>query len=304
MKRLYLLAAVTLISCFAHAQTKEELYNNFCDAISEKDTSTVRTIIKDWETMFPGDAEIYSLRANYHYMLAKVEYMVLSKDLKADGYNVEMEDDGGPAGGFYLQVDVDSLKALAAIDALEEGIAKFPDRIDFRLGKARLEMDCRSDSAAVDEIISALERSVRNHNKWYETLGQEVETEGVSYLRGAIQGYMAEFLEKEDMIQTERMIDGALRYYPKDAILLADKGTLKYFQSDLDAAIKYYLKARKQDPSDMLITYNIAYAHEAKGDIKKALKFYRIVAESGNPQFAPEAQEAIISLGARLLQQK
>lgn len=38
--------------------------------MSERDSSAIISLISDWERLFPYDAEIYSLKANYYFQNA------------------------------------------------------------------------------------------------------------------------------------------------------------------------------------------------------------------------------------------
>ena len=67
MKRLLLIPFMVLFACSVLAQSREELYNNFKVAMSERDSSAIISLISDWERLFPYDAEIYSLKANYYF---------------------------------------------------------------------------------------------------------------------------------------------------------------------------------------------------------------------------------------------
>ena len=111
MRRIFSTFIFMLLSCAVFAQTKAELYDRFSQAVSEHDTTTVVSLISDWERLYPGDAELFSLRANYYFMDAASDVIALSAEKPADGrgYYV-MEDSLGNTQYMYSDVQTDSLK--------------------------------------------------------------------------------------------------------------------------------------------------------------------------------------------------
>ena len=85
MKRLLISSLVILLSGVTFAQTKAELYGRFSRSISQRDSASIVSLISDWEKLYPGDAELYSLRANYYFMNAINEVVVMSDKEPTDG---------------------------------------------------------------------------------------------------------------------------------------------------------------------------------------------------------------------------
>ena len=54
-----------------------------------------------------------------------------------------------------------------------------------------------------------------------------------------------------------------------------------------------YLKARAAIPENMLLTINLAEALERAGDLQESRKYYQIVSQSGDPQYADIASQAL-----------
>lgn len=167
------------------------------------------------------------------------------------------------------------------------------------LGKVTIHLRAKENALAAREIESALERSVVNKNKWLGTLDEPIKTNGVSYLRECVQDYFVDFINADDMTSAESVVDAAIRLYPKDAVFLADKGTICYYSNDLNGALKWYLASRENAPDDMLVADNIARIYDKLGDKQNAIKYYRIVAESGDENYAESASARLKNLTAR-----
>ena len=300
MKRLLISSFVFLFFGVTFAQSKAELYDKFGQSVSQRDSTAVVALISDWERLYPDDAELYSVRANYYFMLAISEVVVLSDEEPTDGREAfAFEDSLGVTRYMYSKPTFDADKIGFAQSVLAEGIAKYPDRLDLRLGKAAIHLRVNENTLAVQEIQSALEQSVINKNKWIGTLDTPIETDGVSYLRDCVQDYFSEFLDANDLASAKSLIDAAVRLYPKDAIFLADRAAVGYFSGDLKDALKWYLSSHENAPDDMLVASNIAQIYEELDDKQNAIKYYRIVANSEDEEYTEFAKSELKRLSAK-----
>lgn len=300
MKRFAISLVVVLLSGVAFAQTKAELYDKYSNSVSERDTSAIASLISDWEKLYPGDAELYSLRVNYYMMNAINEIVVISEEEPTDGRRYLVFDDSlGVTRYMYSEFRFDSVNIGLAEGVLAEGIAKYPDRLDLRFAKVFLHQNLNQNTLVVQEIQSALERSITNQNKWVWIHDKPTETDGMSYLRDCIQECFERYFYTDDMESAKSVIDAAIRFYPNDAIFLADRAGIYYYSDDLENALKWYLSSRENAPDDMLVTSNIARIYEQLGDKKNAVKFLRIVADSNDPEFAESAKANLERLNAQ-----
>ena len=247
MKRLFLTLSIVLLSGVVFAQTRSELYGRFREAASNSDETAFAAVSADWERMYPDDAELYSVRANYFFMLSMEEGIVAAED------------------GFYPETRYDREKLDQATGTLAKGIAKFPDRLDLRLGKASMHLDADETGPAAREVQAALERSAVNKNQWNWTLDESVGADGMDILRDAVQDYLSALIDAEELTLAEEMIDTAVRLYPKDAVFLSDKGSLRYFAEDLEGALKWFQTAHDCAPDDQLISNNLSHVKKQLG---------------------------------------
>ena len=291
MNRFFLTLSAVLLTVAAFAQTRTDLYGRFREAASDYDEDAFKAVIADWEKLYPNDAELFSVNANYYFMLAMDEVMVFSDEEPADRESMAVEDEDGNVRYMSSVIQFDQKQLDQATGTLAKGIAKFPDRVDLRLGKVSMHLNANEYGAAVQEVKSALERSVVNKNKWTGTLDDPVESDGVAFLRDCVQDYLSALLEADELPAAEDMIDTAVKLYPKDAIFLTDKASVRYFSGDLQNALKYFLSAQDCAPDDLLITNNIAHVYEELGDTQNALKTYRKLVD--DRQYGRSASNAI-----------
>ena len=246
MKRLFLVLSIILLSGTLFAQTRSDLYDRFREAAAGRDEKAFTAVIADWEKLYPNDAELYSVRANYYFMLAMQEGIVV-------------------ADAIYPETRFDQEKLDLATGTLAKGIAQFPDRADLRLGKVSMHLNADEIGPAVKEVQAALERSVVNHNQWFWTLDEPVDADGVELLRDSVQDYLSALLDADELTAAEEMIDTAVRLYPEEAVFLSDKASIRYFSGDLQGALKWFEQAHECDPEDQLIKNNLAAVKKALG---------------------------------------
>lgn len=247
MKRFFLALSIVLLSGALSAQTRSDLYGRFREAASERDEAAFAAVIADWEKLYPDDAELFSVRANYYFMQSMEEGIVAAAD------------------GFYPETRFDQEKLDLATGTLAKGIASFPDRLDLRLGKVSMHLNADETGPAVKEVQAALERSIANDNKWIWTLDESVGDDGMDILRDSVQDYLSALIDAEELGLAEEMIDTAVRLYPQDAVFLSDKGSLRYFSKDLEGALKWFQQAHDCDPADRLISNNLSAVKKALG---------------------------------------
>ena len=305
MKRLLATLFAAVLAWSAVAQTREELYDRFQEASEMADTAAMAAVMIEWEGLYPDDAELYSVRANYYYLSSREEVIILSDKEPADGREyLEVKDSLGVKDYMYTEIQIDSSKHVAATMALAEGISRYPDRLDLRLGKVTLHLYSNENDLAVEEVIAALEHSVKNQNKWCETLDVPVESDGVAYLRDCIQDYFVHFINTDDLASAEKMIDACISIYPDEVMFLSDKGSIRYYADDQQGALEWFLMGNRIAPDDMIIVANIALIFQMQGDKDNALKYYNIMAESDDPEFSDLAKYEIQKLTAPVKQRE
>lgn len=297
MKRLIVTLLAMAMSCSVFAQNREEMYEDFVNAVHKNDTSAMLSVISNWEKAYPDDAELYSLRTNYYLSNAIREDVGLSDQAPTDGRQYwVMTDSLGVNYYIFPELQIDSVRFNSAIHSLQEGISRYPDRSDLRLGKITVHLMVYDNEAAVEEIHAMLKYSKINSNKWLTSLDNPLEGDGESFLMECTQSFFGQLFDAGDMDSAERLSDVCIEEYPDKPVFLSDKAAIRYSVGDIDEALAYYLKARILDPADMLITDNIARLYLMQGDITNSIKYYKIVAESGDKNYADKANSILKDL--------
>lgn len=296
MKRAFLLAVAALFCITAFSQTRKELYDSLSQSFNEGDSAKTAKIIADWERLYPKDAELYSVYANLYYSKAMKEVVIVSKEIPEDEEYFTGKDSLGNEIYMYSIIELDDEMVDKAISKLEEGIAKFPDRLDFRFGLAHILYKAERNQEMANTLYKTLERSKENGNKWTWTL-DEILDDGKSALMETLQGYFQDLYNQPDgMLLAESYVNKVLQYYPQSIEFLNDKAIFAYNRGDLDDALNQFMKIHEMAPNDPVVINNIAYLFEQKKDKANALKYYRLLEKTGDEYYVPLAKKAIAGL--------
>ncbi|MBR5399168.1 MAG: hypothetical protein IK103_05185 [Bacteroidales bacterium] len=296
MKRAFLLAVAALFCITAFSQTRKELYDSLAKSFKDKDTVQREKIIADWERLYPKDAELYSVYANLYLSKAMKEVVIMSKEKPEGEEYFTGKDSLGNEIYMYSTVDYDGGMLQKSLSTLEEGISKFPDRLDFRFGLASVLYDTDNYREMVNVLCKTVERSRENGNNWLWTLDEKTD-DGEGVMLDSFQDYFNDlFNELGEKEHAETLVNKVLQYYPNSIVFLNDKAIFAYDRGDLDGALKEFLNIHSMAPDDAVVINNIAYLYQSKNDKANALKYYRLLEKTGDEYYAPLAKKAIAEL--------
>ena len=209
-----------------------------------------------------GDA--YADRFNEHLNAGLQSSITMSVDLPLYAYNTEvftLQDTvtGGPAGFVYQGYFItDSAQVDSATMILNEGIAKFPNRLDLYFGLAATYLYTDQPDKMIGIVEEAMKQAKKNKGNWLWS-GDEILPDVTDYMYERVQEDFARFWEAEDLERTERVAQMAVKYYPKRAEYWNNMGAVAMWKNDKKKAMKYFKKALKLNPDDELIKSNIEY---------------------------------------------
>lgn len=300
MKRLLLLVCVALVSCVSFAQTRAELYSMYEKASAERDSVAWSSVISTWEKLYPHDSELYAVKVNYYVNYSMKDGMVINDTPPAPGAKYyEMKDENGNKLYLYSEFKVvnEALYQLA-IKTFNEAIRKYPDRLDFRAGMTHVCLTLKQSEQAVQQILSIIERSAKNDNKWTWTLDEAADSDGFMFMNQILCDYIFQLFNAGESAYAEEIVDKALSVYPKDAVFMNSKGAIRYSLGDTKAGQEWYLKAYQVAPNDKVVISNVADSYYKQGDKENALKYYRILAQCDDEQYAQHANAMIQTITA------
>lgn len=215
-----------------------------------------------------GDA--YADRFNEHLNAGLMSSMAMSVELPLYAVNTEvftLQDTvtGGPAGYLYQGYTItDSAQVDSAVMTLQEGIRKFPNRLDLYFGLAATYLYIDQPDMMIYIVEKAMQQEKKNKGQWLWT-ADEPTPDDIDYMFERVQEDFARFWAAEDLERTERVAQMAVKYYPKRAEYWNNMGAVAIWKEDFSEkpnfkkAMKYFQKALKLNPDDELIKANIEY---------------------------------------------
>ena len=160
IKPLLTIAIVSLAS-FAIAQTEsvEQIYERY-DILTEEDedpdTAAIRALIEDWVKDSPNDADLFYLRFFYQ-----------SSKIIQEGRNLSVSPQKmGVYMGLQFEKDFQPGAFDSAFEILDEGIAKYPNRLDLRLNRAYTLFISQENDRALETLLQTISYSKQIKENW------------------------------------------------------------------------------------------------------------------------------------------
>lgn len=174
----------------------------------------------------------------------------------------------------------DSEKLGQAYQKIDEGIAKYPDRLDLWFGKAHVQQLQNDDIAALETLKKVIDRSLVNHQQWLWTNDKPTPSAPKDFFFDSLQGYFSYFYDAQSDSVAQALVEYGLKYYPDNIYLLNDKAVLLTNAKKLDEALDIFLKLHSLAPNDEIVVWNIASLYAEKHDKKQAAIYYKKLLKS------------------------
>lgn len=300
MKRLFFtLVLATLATTLLNAQ--QNWFDKYKKLLNSNDTVALKKCIMQWEKANPQSPDVIAAWYNYYIKRAMSNVLQLSTVQPADGKQyMELQNDTTKqtAGYLYEQTIYNPELTKQAFAKIDEGIQKFPNRLDLPFGKVYVLLQQEKYDTALNELKKVIERLKTNHNQWLWTQNKPLENPK-EFLIDTMQGYFNQLIGAQDKQPAYQLNEAMLALYPEDIRLRSNKASLlaiggKYFE-----ALPLFASIHKDAPEDDLVTYNLAYCYEKTGDKKKAIVYYQQLANSKDPSIAAPSKQALHELKGR-----
>lgn len=180
----------------------------------------------------------------------------------------------------------------------DEGISKFPDRLDIRFGKVYILGQIEDYENFSKEIVKTIQYSTKNKNNWLWSENEKLEGGEKEFLL-SIQDYNNQIYDTNDdslLKYMKQINEEVLKYYPNHVESLSNLSIVSLISKNYDEALSYLLKAEKLAPEDYIVLNNIAYAYKLKNDKTNAIKYYNLVKKFGTEEAKTQAENELKKL--------
>lgn len=279
MKRIFFAVIASILLAVAGAVAQENSnYDKFLKLLEQKDTIAMKNLLDGWDN---SDPEYYVSAFNFWLLQARDEILIVNAGQPdSDGETVLLYDKDNKQAG-YIQNDVSYDEALLnkAVTVLEEGISKYPDRLDMRIGLATTYFNAKKTDKALSVIKGILDRAKENGNVWLWKRNEPLENTPQS-MTDSMQGYVNKFITSASPTEVNDLVEMLVDYDPKNPVFLSNKASLLYNDWKFEEALKLYEEAFTYDPSDMLIAGNIAFGYLDINRFDEAKPYLELVAQN------------------------
>lgn len=242
MKRLSILV-LSLSACFS--AWSQSYSDQFYDALNRDDIPLQRSILDDWSLASPDDVDLYIARYNYYINSSAM-----------------LDNDSPEKPPQFSQSVADS-----ALSVIEEGISRYPKRLDMRFGKIFFLGELQRWEAFADESIRMLNRSELMEHQWifpnveegFEELITESIQDYLSTLSGHLSGSQSHTPQDTLIISCMRRIaQRTVQVFPSDIQAVRSLALTCLMTHEYESALKYLKRAEKMDPTDEWVVDNLA----------------------------------------------
>ncbi len=260
----------------------QKFEQDFWAKMDSADTTGLLMIAKQWESKHPNDPELYVAYANYHTKKAFQELVQMTTEKPEGVEYLEMADSsGGAAGYLFSEISVNDSSVQTAVRYLDLAIQKFPNRLDFRLGKIYLTRESEHWDWMETEIVATLQQSAKLEHRWKTEHNEKIK-EAQPFLYSSLQETFYVLFESGlpyayDIIErSSRLI---IQQEDQNVIALSNIATCLMMKEKHLDALTFLNKAYQISPNDIIIVGNEAFCHWRLGHYEDAKRFYKIALE-------------------------
>ncbi|HEY3403636.1 MAG TPA: tetratricopeptide repeat protein [Ohtaekwangia sp.] len=282
-----------LLGITASGQTRVE---KFKQLKTDKDTLGQRLLLEEWQNATPDDPELYASYFTYYIEKSRTEKI---RPVHTDqGKYLPLKDSAGHITGYmYGEATYNPDYLVPGFERIDEGISKFPDRLDMRFGKIHMLGEIHDYDSFTTEIVKCIVYSGVNKNAWLWTMNEPVKNPK-DFLLTNTQSYVNHLFSYGDVQvkNVRRIAEATLSVYRDHIMSLSNLGITYILEEDYEKALEALLKAEKKSPKDAVVMGNIAYVYSKLKDNKKAGEYYQKMIQFGDADAKTFAREQLNKL--------
>ncbi|CAL2101371.1 Tetratricopeptide repeat protein [Tenacibaculum sp. 190130A14a] len=298
MKKTINTSLLFILSFISQIGFSQEYLEEFYKYLDTNDTINQVKILEKWKSEEPNDPELFTSYFNYHFNKSRKEVLALTNDQPNDDSLIIKDSLNQNVGFIGSQVVFDEKELQKGLDKIDEGIQRYPNRLDMRFGKIYALGQIYKWNDFASEIIQTVKYSTKNNNNWTWTKNKKYEGGQKEFLL-SIQSYQLQLYNTGDDALLKHVQDIAntiLNYYPNHIESLSNLSITYLVAKEYDKAIAVLLRAEKITPDDPVILGNLAHGYKLKGNKKKAIEYYKKLAKHDKEDVKAFAKKQITEL--------
>ncbi|MFL9842798.1 tetratricopeptide repeat protein [Flavobacterium rhizosphaerae] len=295
MKQTFILIALLLLCYTGKAQNLTE----FNQLLKDGDSIAQKQFLEKWEKTGTDNPDFYVACFNYYVNKSRKENITFQNDEGEGESFVILDSLNNKAGYLNSRVIYNEKDAKKALQYIDKGIDKFPERLDMRFGEVYFLGKLEEYEKFTGSIIKTIDYSATIKNAWLWKGNQPLD-DAKAFMLGSVQDYVVQLYNTgQDALfdNIRRIAEAVLKHYPDHVESLSNLSIAYMMQNKTDKALEALLKAEKLAPEDTIVLGNIAHAYKLKKDKANAVKYYNLVKKYGDEDEKAFAEEKIKNLG-------
>lgn len=278
---------------------------------TQEDTAAWNRYFAAWEVRTPDDPNLWIDRFNHDFNRARRSVLILrgSEDAQplpgeSDERMMLLDSAGNTAGSIGEQIFYDQTLLDRAIAAIDCGIARHPDRLDMRLGRAAALLYAGRYEQTAETLCLLIDRARENGGRW---LGEDGKTTNVlppgQLVSDYLQSYAVELFNLLSSASAEeahrafgRLSQYEAEYCPASPLALNNVALWHHTAGRVQEALAYFIRACEAAPEDALLIHNIAQLYRESGDRENARKWWEKLLDAPEEADRTKAREMLREL--------
>lgn len=289
---------ITLFLCSFKLVTAQNFKDRFYQQMERNDTAAAKLTLAEWERMDPDNDAFLIATFNYYYLTGKSGGIEVKKDAsEKDDFLIE-DSAGTVVGSISNNTAFDKARVQKGLDAIDEGIRLYPDRLDMRFGKIHVLGILEEYAPFTEAILASTDYGYKIHHQWQWADSIPVE-EGEEFFLVSVQDYIETLFNANDdsLLKDVLLIaNKILSYRPDHVMSLSNIAVAQSFLGNYEDALISLLQAEKAVPKDPIIINNIAELYKRLNDTAKAREYYSRLQSVGDENDREHAREELDKL--------
>ena len=222
--------------------------------------------------------EYYAQASNYWWLAAQ-QPVVGTKPAEKGDLSIRDKETGEEVGSLSTDASGNPELSAKALAVLEEGVKRFPARVDIVLGLAHVqgEMGKFPECLKTLEVLIDTAKAKPGDLRWAKN--EPLPEPPGQFIPESIHGYGGIMFNAEQDELCEKLCDRIIAAYPEHPYAYNLKAGLADAHDKPDEALRMLELALSKAPDDILILMNLADTYTGRGDKPKAEKALRRVLE-------------------------
>jgi len=258
----------------------------------------IREFLKKAEESEKENPDYYALASNYWWTVAQ-RPVADTKPAGKDEFSIRDKETGEEVGSLRTGPEANPEITAKTLAILEEGVRRFPLRVDISLGLAHVQSELGkfAESAATLEALLDVAKAKPAELRW--TKNAPLPEPAAKFIPESMHGYAGIYFNSQEDALCEKLCDRIIEVFPEHPYAYNLKAGLADAQGKPDEMLRLLEIAGSKAPDDPLILMNLADTYLKRGDKVKAEKALKRVLEvDTDDETKDQAREALKDLGA------